>query len=105
MNHVIKKNRKEIDALCKKHFVKRLYLFGSALTDAFNEKSDFDSFYEINEMKENPDFDYASNIFSFENELIELFGSRKIDLIRHDFNYPQLFVRAVAENKVLLYAE
>lgn len=104
MNSIIEQNKNQITALCKKYFVKKLYVFGSAMTSSFNEESDFDFFYEINNVKENPGFDYASNIFSFEKELTEILG-RKIDLIRHDINQTNLFIKAVADKKILFYAE
>ncbi|MBO9681327.1 MAG: nucleotidyltransferase domain-containing protein [Flavisolibacter sp.] len=104
MNPIIARNKDQIHSLCKKYFVKRLYLFGSALTDSFHKESDFDFFYEINDIKEKKGFDYASNIFSLEKDLGELLG-RKIDLLPHKFNNPPLFIQTVADKKVLLYAE
>jgi uncharacterized protein len=104
MNELVRIKKDQIEALCKKHFVKKLYLFGSALTDSFNKDSDVDFFYEIGEEKNAPGFDYASNIFSLEDALAELLG-RKVDLIRHDGSYPQLLLKAIGNKKVLLYAE
>lgn len=37
----------DIDGLCKQNKVKTLYVFGSVLTDKFNDKSDIDLVVEI----------------------------------------------------------
>ncbi len=39
---LIEQNKKELLLLCKKHNIDKLYLFGSATNNTFNEKSDID---------------------------------------------------------------
>lgn len=39
---LIERNMAEIIALCEKHKVAQLYVFGSILTDRFNQDSDID---------------------------------------------------------------
>ena len=39
---LIERNHQRIIALCRKHKVKSLAVFGSILTDRFNDKSEFD---------------------------------------------------------------
>ena len=42
------KYEKEIDAICTRYDVKTLTVFGSALSDAFNDDSDLDFLLELN---------------------------------------------------------
>ena len=39
---------KEINYLCEQHKVNKLYVFGSALSNNFNEKSDIDLIVDFN---------------------------------------------------------
>lgn len=107
MHSIIYDNKEHIIQLCIKHHVRKLYLFGSALKGDFSEQSDVDFFYEIDHAAfENKliEKDYAANIFELEEGLKNVL-KRNVDLIRHDFHYPSLFVKTVAEKKVLVYAQ
>lgn len=66
-----------IRKLCEAYDVKTLYIFGSACTDQFNDKSDIDiliSFKNISIEK------YTDNYFELHYRLEKLFN-RKIDLL------------------------
>jgi uncharacterized protein len=107
MHPIITNNKEQITALCKKHHVHKLYVFGSALNGNFSEQSDVDFFYEIDHLafeNERNEKDYAANIFELEDRLKDLL-KRDVDLIRHDFQYPNLFIKAVADRKELVYAQ
>ena len=54
----LQKHTIEISKLCDAHKVKRLYAFGSILTDKFNEHSDVDFIVEFNSVDINQ---YADN--------------------------------------------
>lgn len=102
MNNIIEQNRKIIIELCKKHHVKELSVFGSAVTENFNEQSDVDFLYlfDINKIEL---LDYADNYFSFHDSLEQLTG-RQIDLVsQKDISNP-VFKRIVEQSKILLYA-
>lgn len=107
MHPIIIQYKAQITELCKKHHVRKLYLFGSALNGNFSEQSDIDFFYEMDhlvfENKLNGK-DYAANIFELEDEL-KIILKRKVDLVRHDYQYPNLFIQAVADKKELIYAQ
>lgn len=61
-----------VDELCEKHKVHRLYLFGSALTDKFNDRSDVDFYVQF--------WDYTPFVLSgLKKDLTDLFR-RHIDL-------------------------
>jgi predicted nucleotidyltransferase len=64
-----------IEEFCVRHRVKRLYLFGSALTDRFDADSDVDLMFE----SEGPSPDYFEQM-AMTDELAALFG-RPVDLV------------------------
>ena len=68
-------DREVIAAFCRRNRIRRLSLFGSALTDRFNEASDIDLLVEFEPDARVSMFDLGGMI----NELSELFG-RQVDL-------------------------
>lgn len=75
---LIELNIQKIIELCRLHKVKSLSVFGSILTDSFNENSDVDLLVDF--YSKNID-DYVSNYFSLKNSLMALFN-RDVDLIQ-----------------------
>ena len=75
---LITNNLNEIKALCIKHKVEELYVFGSAVSDKFNEKSDVDLIVKFNSGV--PVEDYADLYFDLADGFEELF-KRKVDLM------------------------
>ena len=57
---IIEKYINTINELCKKYKVKRLFVFGSILTDRFTPESDIDFLVDFNR---NEIDDYFSNFF------------------------------------------
>jgi len=57
---IIEKNMDKIRALCYKHRVAKLFVFGSVLTDNFNKSSDIDLIVDFSEIDL---YDYADNYF------------------------------------------
>jgi uncharacterized protein len=96
---LLKKYSKEIEALCKKHKVKRLYLFGSALTDQFNENSDIDLIVDFEDVDIN---NYADNYFDFKFSLQSIF-SRTIDLLEEQAIKNPYFKKVVYDKRQLVY--
>jgi hypothetical protein len=72
-------SREELEAICRRRAVKRLALFGSVVRDDFGPKSDVDVLVEFND-----DFE-GKQIYKIYDELTELFGNRKIDLVEVAF--------------------
>jgi len=96
---VIKNYIDEVKQLCEKHYVERLYLFGSANTNSFNESSDIDllvSFENI-ELKQ-----YFNNYLNLKNQLEKLF-EKKIDLIESQTLKNPVLIRSINKNKQLIY--
>ena len=69
MNSIIENNKQQIMELCKKHHVKKLYVFGSVMREDFSRESDIDFLYEFDTSKinfddlDNAEYDYVNNFF------------------------------------------
>ena len=98
---LVKEKREQIAEHCQRLNVRRLDIFGSAATGAFDpEKSDLDFLVEFNEHN-TPGI--ADRYFDLEKSLINLF-ERKVDLVvaRH-FENP-FFRKNVEASKEPVYA-
>lgn len=71
------------------HKVKTLSVFGSILTDRFNDQSDVDLLVDF-EPTDNDTFDYVGNYFHLKDSLEQLFN-RKVDLIEYGKNLNPIF--------------
>lgn len=87
--------------LCRKHKVRTLSVFGSILTDRFNDKSDVDLLVDF-EPIDHDKFDYVSNYFGFRDALENLFG-RKVDLIEEGGLRNKYFIANVNRTKQMIY--
>lgn len=94
-------NMDKIVALCRKYKVAKLWVFGSILTDRFNEDSDVD--FSVSFDKKNiPLLDYADNYLDFLDELKTLL-SREVDLITEDSLSNPYFIQNLNSTKKLIY--
>ncbi|MDQ6610617.1 MAG: nucleotidyltransferase domain-containing protein [Bacteroidota bacterium] len=104
---IIEENKKELFELCKRHYIKSLYVFGSITKDYFNEKSDIDFLYEIDLIKFNDwatgNYDYTDNILSFESGLKRIF-KREIDLIPDIYFQNRFLKKTIDQSKQIVYA-
>ena len=101
MNIEIKNKIPQLILLCKKYSVAKMYLFGSATTEEFNENSDIDllvSFQGSVSLEE-----YADNYFDLMFEIEDMF-KRKMDLIAENTLSNPYFIRSVEQTKQLIYA-
>ncbi|MDP8240446.1 MAG: nucleotidyltransferase domain-containing protein [Candidatus Hatepunaea meridiana] len=73
-------DKQKLTRFCRKHHIRKLWLFGSVLHDDFRDDSDIDVLYEFE-----PDTMVGFKIFRIEEELSVLFGNRKIDFIAEEF--------------------
>ena len=89
----------KIDDLCRKHKVRKLFVFGSVLTERFNEQSDVDLIADFDKKEIN---DFFINFFDFKYSMEDLFG-RKVDLLE-DKPIKNSYLRKSIENtKALIY--
>ncbi len=98
---LIELNLQRIIDLCRKHKVKSLAVFGSILTDRFNDQSDVDLLVDF-EPVDHDKFDYVSNYFGLRDAL-ELLFNRKVDLIEEKGLRNKYFIANVNRTKQVIY--
>ncbi len=98
---LIELNLQHILDLCRKHNVKTLSVFGSILTDRFNDQSDVDLLVDFKPIDLDT-FDYVGNYFSLKDSLERLFN-RNVDLIEYGKNLNPIFMAIVDKKKRLIY--
>jgi predicted nucleotidyltransferase len=87
--------------LCQQHKVRTLYVFGSVLTDRFNDKSDIDLIVDIDTTDP---FEYADNYFNLKFALQDLL-KRPIDLLENKAIKNQYIRDNIDSSKSLVYAK
>lgn len=92
--------KEELVALCLKHHIDKLYVFGSVLENRFSEKSDFDFLIQF---KNIPYDQYTDHYFEMHEDLEKLLG-RQIDLLTENSLNNKFFKEKVNSSRVLLYA-
>lgn len=89
--------RDQLAELCRRHRIRRLSVFGSALRDDFGPDSDLDLLIEFE-----PGYSPGWDIIHVENDLSRLFGGRTIDIVNPKFLNPRLRQR-ILDSAVLEY--
>lgn len=100
---LIKRNMAQIIALCEKHKVLQLYVFGSVLTRRFNKDSDVD-FTVIFDREALPLMVYGDNYFNFKFALEDLL-KRDVDLVEYNAVRNPYFKEELDETKQLIYGK
>ncbi len=98
---LIEMNMDKIIALCKKYKVAKLWVFGSILTDRFNDNSDVD-FSVTFDKKNIPLLEYADNYLNFLDELKSIL-LREVDLVTEDSLSNPYFIKSLNSTKQLIY--
>lgn len=93
----------QIIALCEKHKVLQLYIFGSALTDRFNKNSDID-FIVVFDKESLPLLIYGENYFNFKFALEDLL-KRNVDLVEYNAIKNPFFKEELDETKQMIYGK
>jgi len=99
INPIITNNPSQIKALCQTHYVKGLYVFGSVVTNKFNEDSDIDFLVEL---KETAFSNYAANYFEMSEEL-EKITLRHVDLITVLMVKNEIVIKSINKNKEVVF--
>lgn len=100
---LIEKHITDIIALCKKYRVKKLYVFGSILSDRFNDKSDIDFSVEFDKERiEKESKDWADLFFDFIHDLENLM-KRDIDVVFDNNISNKVFRKELDRTKRLIY--
>ena len=100
---LIRRNIGQIVALCEKHKVRQLFVFGSILTDKFNKNSDVD-FTVIFDREALPVLIYGENYFDFKFALEDLL-KRPVDLVEYNAIKNPYFKEELDETKQLIYGK
>ncbi len=85
--------------LCRTHNVDKLYLFGSALSNKFNEESDIDLLIRFAEVDV---LEYFDNYMDLKEKLEELFH-RPVDLVEDQAIRNPIFRSVVDREKTIIY--
>ncbi len=96
---IIAQNTDRLVELCINHKVGQLYLFGSALTNKFNEASDIDLLVQFSQVDL---LEYFDNYMDFKEQLETLFG-RPVDLVENQAVKNPIFRRVIDREKQLIY--
>jgi predicted nucleotidyltransferase len=97
---IIDAQRSELEALCRKHRVRRLEVFGSAADGTFDPgRSDIDFLVEYENLKP---ADHYEAYFGLWEDLTALFG-RRIDLVAPETIRNPFVRRRVDESRKLIY--
>ena len=98
---IIELNLQRIIDLCRRHKVKSLAVFGSILTDRFNDQSDIDLLVDF-EPTDPEKFDYVTNFFDFQDSL-EALLKRSVDLVVSSGLRNKYFINNVNRTKQVIY--
>lgn len=98
---LIELNNDKIIELCKKFHVRKLWVFGSILTNRFNDKSDVDLCVDF-DWDNISLMDAADNFFDFQYALEDLFD-RKVDLTDDSAVRNRYFREELNEKRRLIY--
>lgn len=100
LTNIIKPIEREFLTLCRLHKVRKLYAFGSAVTDQFDgNRSDIDLVVEIDEKDPLKKGDLLLDFY----EALQSFFKRKVDLVTDQPVTNPYFREELERNKVLIY--
>jgi predicted nucleotidyltransferase len=101
MNKIVEEKIPQLVELCKKYRVERMYLFGSAARDDFDEAtSDFD--FLVSFSGKLSVLDRGDNFLDLVEDLEKLFG-RDVDLMTEKSLSNPYLVRSINQDKKLIY--
>jgi len=99
--NLLDQNIDKIKNLCDKHKVSRLYVFGSILTNQFNNTSDIDFVVDF----KNVDlYNYADNYFDLKMSLENLL-KRQIDLLEEKAIKNPYLRQTIDSSKKMIYGQ
>jgi len=91
--------KEQISKLCKQYNVKKLFAFGSVLTDRFSEKSDVDLIVDFDKQAIK---DHFLNYFDFKYSLENIF-KRSVDLLEQQPIRNSYLRKNIENSKTLIY--
>ena len=94
-----KENRKRIEAVCKTHFVDKLFVFGSFASNEMKKDSDVDILVKFVEMDL---YNYFDNLLSLKENLESVF-KRPVDILEEQAVKNPYLKRSIDRNRILIY--
>ncbi len=88
-------DKEELAAFCRRHHIRRLSLFGSALRNDLGPESDVDVLVEFE-----PGHTPGLAVVDIEEELSELLGGRRVDMVNPKYLNRRLKSRVLDEAEV-----
>jgi len=98
-NQGIAPPKDKIADFCRRHHIRKLSLYGSVLRDDFRPDSDVDVLVEFE-----PGHVVGLRIIDMEEELSQLFGGHKVDMVNAKYLNPRLRPR-ILQSAEVQYAE
>ncbi len=99
INPIVSNKIQILNHLCQRYKIQTLYLFGSATSNRFTDKSDLDFLVTFGDI---PQIDYADYFFDFMHDLENLY-QRKIDLLTDKSLTNPYLIKSINQNKKLIY--
>ena len=99
--NVIDQNIGIIRALCSKHKVSRLFVFGSVLTKKFKKSSDIDLLVDFKDVDL---YSYADNYYDLKDALEKIF-KRDVDLLEDKAIKNPYLRQSIDSSKQLIYGQ
>jgi hypothetical protein len=100
MQQILEIRKKELIAICQALKIKRLYAFGSVVSENFRDDSDIDFLISF---ADNLTIDeYTNNYFTLHYKLRDLF-KREIDIVTERTLSNPYFIESINESKQLIY--
>lgn len=96
---IVDRNIDKIKALCGRHKVRKLFVFGSVLTDSFKNSSDVDFLVDFSGVDL---YDYADNYFDLKKALEDILN-RHIDLLEDKAVKNPYLRQSIDSSKQLIY--
>ena len=96
---ILEQHTAAIKQLCEQHKVRKLYAFGSVLTDKFNSNSDIDLLVDFDTISVGK---YADNYFDLKFSLQGIL-KRSIDLLEEKALTNPYLVKSINQKRQLIY--
>ncbi len=97
--NLIDENKSKIKTLCQKYKVRKLFAFGSVLTEQFTAESDVDLIVDFDKKAIK---DYFVNFFDFKYSLEEVL-EREVDLMEEQPIRNSFLKKSIENTKTLIY--
>jgi len=97
--NLIERNIDKLFDICKKHYVYKLFVFGSILTKRFNKNSDIDFIVDFSGIDI---YNYADNYFELKESLEQLL-KREVDLLEDKAIKNPFLRQSIDSSKQLIY--